>query len=489
MLRSARLCLLPVLMGMAAACSNGNDGPVQVAVIGDASALQTAGPRLSAAARMIRAATVEGLVGFDAEGRVGSGLADRWIVAEDGRSYIFRLRDGTWPDGSRITGETAAVALRRALAALRGTALGLDLSPIEAVRVMADRVIEIDLVAPMPDLLTLMAQPELGMVHERRGSGPMALRRDGAHVILSLIPPEQSGLPAQADFAERARTLDVVFLSAEKAVARFNDGYADVVLGGRIDSLTLANVSGLSRGNVQLDPVIGMFGLMVDNDMGFLANPSNREALAMAIDREGILGSFNIGGWQPTTRIVSADVEDDLGTVGERWLGMTLNERRAAATQRVARWTSTGNPPVALRLAMPAGPGSVLVFNRLKEDMAAIGVSLQMAGERERADLRMVDSVARYGRATWFLNQLACSVQRAACSPVGDDRLAEARRAIDPEQRAALLAEAEAEMTASNGYIPIGRPLRWSMVRSGVTGFALNPWGWHPLPPVAMLPK
>ena len=34
--------------------------------------------------------------------------------ANDGKSYIFRLRDGTWPDGSPITGETARAALRRA---------------------------------------------------------------------------------------------------------------------------------------------------------------------------------------------------------------------------------------------------------------------------------------------------------------------------------------------------------------------------------------
>lgn len=489
MVRFARLYLMLMLAFVAVACSKVGDGPVQVVVIGDSSALQTAGPRLSPAAQVIRAATVEGLVGFDAEGRVVPGLADRWIVTEDGRNYIFRLRDGTWPDNSRITAETAAAALRRSLAALRGTALGLDLSPIEEVRVMADRVIEVDLVAPMPDLLTLLAQPELGLIRDRRGSGPMALRRDGGQAVLSLISPEQRGLPAQVDFAERARPLNVVFLPAEKAVARFNDGYADVVLGGGIDSLTLANVSGLSRGNVQLDPVIGLFGLMVDNDKGFLENPSNREALAMTIDREGLLGSFNIGGWQPTTRIVSADVEDDLGTVGERWLGMTLSERRAVAAKRVASWNASGQSPVTLRLAMPAGPGSVLVFDRLKGDMAAIGVSLQMVGEREKADLRLVDSVARYGRATWFLNQLTCTVERVACSPVGDDRLAEARRAIDPQQRAALLAEAEAEITAANGYIPIARPLRWSMVRSRVTGFGLNPWGWHPLPPLAMLPR
>jgi len=45
--------------------------------------------------------------------------------------YLFRLRDGTWPGGARITAETAAAALRKALAQIKGTALGLDLAAIE----------------------------------------------------------------------------------------------------------------------------------------------------------------------------------------------------------------------------------------------------------------------------------------------------------------------------------------------------------------------
>jgi hypothetical protein len=91
----------------------------------------TRGARLGPAAQLVRAATVEGLVGFDAEGRVVPALADRWIVTEDGQSYIFRLRNGEWPDGSAITAEVAAAALKKALAGLRGTALALDLAPIE----------------------------------------------------------------------------------------------------------------------------------------------------------------------------------------------------------------------------------------------------------------------------------------------------------------------------------------------------------------------
>ncbi|MBB3861978.1 peptide/nickel transport system substrate-binding protein/oligopeptide transport system substrate-binding protein [Novosphingobium hassiacum] len=490
----ARIPAFPTFLllsaGLLASCGKGQDGELGVAVIGNASAINERGARLSSPAQLIRSATTEGLVGFDEQGRVVPALADRWIVTDNGQSYIFRLRDGTWPNGKRITADGAAAAVKKAIAALRGTALGLDLAAIDEVRVMADRVIEIDLAAPVPELLTLLAQPELGLPFGGRGIGPMAVKAgEGGARVFTLIPPETRGLPKQAKFAKRARPLRVTVAPSAKAVALFTDGTVDVLLGGKIDTVPLAGRIGLTRGNVRLDPVTGLFGLVVDRADGFLGDSANREALAMAIDRDALLGSFNIGGWQPTTRVVSGDVEDDLGTIGERWQGMTLDERRSQAAARVAAWKGAGRAIPTLNIAMPDGPGSGLVFAALRDGFARIGLSVRRLPEGERADLRLVDIAARYGRATWFLNQLSCAVQKAVCSPIGDERVAEARRAMDPQARAALLAEAEAEITAANGFIPIARPLRWSMVRSGTTGFAQSPWGWHPLPPLAWLPK
>lgn len=482
--------LLPLAL-LAGGCWRAKQGPLPVALVGDKDGFQISGARLSPAAQVLRAATTEGIVGFDAEGRVVPALADRWIVTDDGQSYIFRLRDGIWLDGAPVTAETVASALRKAIRGLSGTALALDLAPIDEIRVMADRVIEIDLHAPMPDLLTLLAQPELGLIHNKRGAGPMGLmpEGDGVGAVLALIPPEKRGMPPQEGFATRSRPLHLEVVDAARAVERFNDGFVDAVLGGRIDSLPLAGIGGLTRGNVQIDPVIGLFGLMIERSDGFLANAPDREALALAIDRPALLAAFNVGGWEPTTRIVSADVEDDAGTIGERWATLDLTTRRSAAAERVARWKAAGNAPPVLRIALPDGPGSQLALAHLTADFAAIGVGLIRVPEGTRADLRLVDSVARYGRATWFLNQLTCAVQKAVCNPAGDALLAEARQTLDPRQRAVLLGQAEAEITAANGFIPIARPLRWSLVRSGVTGFASNPWGWHPLPPLAMLPK
>ena len=479
-----------------AGCGRADGGALPLALIGDGSATQLAAarpiagqPPLGPAGQILRAATAEGLVGFDAEGRVVAALADRWVVTDDGENYIFRLRDGNWPDGKPITAETAALLLRRTLAGLRGSALGADMAAISEVRVMAGRVIEIDLAAPMPDLLALLAQPELGLVSDGRGSGPMTAKGAARQVTLDLLPPERRGLPTDPDFADRTRKLSISLADAGHAVARFNDGFVDAVLGGTVDSLPLAGAGGLTRGNVQLDPVMGLYGLRVETDEGFLGDPANREALAMAIDRETLLGTFNIGGWAPTSRLVSPQVEGDLGTIGERWQSLSLAQRRAAAAARVVIWKNGGHALAVLRVATPGGAGSQRLLDRLRSDWGAIGIGIYPVGPNAPAEIRLVDRVATYASSSWFLNQLGCEVVKIVCSPAGDARVAEARRTRDAQQRAALLAEAEAEITATNGFIPSARPLRWSLVRNSVTGFAPNPLGWHPLPPLATLPK
>ena len=478
------ICFLSLLLG---GCRRSDDGPVNVSVIGGSDAfVQMRGLRLSPAAQALRAATTQGLVGFDAQGRVVPALADRWIVTEDGQSYIVRLRNGLWPDGGAITGESAATALRRTIAGLRGTPLARDLAPIDEIRAMAGRVIEVRLSIAVPDLLDLLAQPELGLAWKNRGAGPMTLIRNGGVAELAPIPPEALGLPAEEGWNERVRPLRVRPEPAAAAVARFDEGFADIVLGGTVDTLPLVKTSGLSRGNLRLDPVIGLFGLAVVSRNGLFAEPEIREAIAMAIDRDALLAEFNIGRWAPTTRIVSPVVADDQGAVGERWTGIDLAARQRLAAQRVALAVDRGRP---VRIALPATPGGTIIFKHLRTDLAAVGLTATRVKESESADLRLFDAVARYGRVAWFLNQLSCSAGRAVCSPDADALVAEALTTHDPQARAELFVRAETLITAANGFIPFARPLRWSLVRGAIIGFSNNPWGLHPLLPLALTPK
>ena len=226
---------------------------------------------------------------------------------------------------------------------------------------------------------------------------------------------------------------------------------------------------------------------MVDQD-GFLADPGNREAIAMAIDREALVTTFGIGGWTATTRVLNPGLEGDNGSVGERWAARNIEERRTLAASRVAKWKA-GKQQGPLRIALPVGPGADILFERLAADLKSIGLEVRRVPLAADADLRLVDSVARYARPAWFFNQLSCANARALCSASADRFFADAQAEADPVKRADLYSQAEAQLTLANSYIPIATPIRWSLISGATTGYAPNRWSAHPLMPLAIIPK
>ena len=75
-------------------------------------------------------------------GGVEPGLAERWIVIDEGRSYIFRLRPAEWAGGGRVTAAQVATALRRRLRA-RANPLSPFLSAVDEVVDWAEEVSEV----------------------------------------------------------------------------------------------------------------------------------------------------------------------------------------------------------------------------------------------------------------------------------------------------------------------------------------------------------
>ena len=490
-----RRCLsLALPLGLAlSACGGSGDGQLDVAFIDSRENLLAESIRLSPGGQHMRAATHAGLVALDAQGNVVPALADRWIVTDDGRSYIFRLREGTWPDGSALTAASVRDALDRAVAQLDGTSLGLDLGQIDEIRAMAGRVIEIRLEGVQPALLQMLAQPELALALRGGQSGPMALEVEGESIALALRPPAERGLPDEEDWAQWTRPLVIHPATARAGTQMFDEGQIDVLLGGTIDGLPLVDAGPLSRGTVRLDPAIGLFGLHVRRARGPLADDGVREGIAMALDRAALVAPFNVGGWTPTTRAVLPGLPDDPGLVTERWADDDPEQLRSIARSRIAAWrAASGNSdsaPYPVTVAMGEGPGLDLLFRQMSRQLRTIGLDLQRVADARAADLVLIDQVARYASPAWFLNQFNCSLRRGLCNSTADDLAQQAARRSDAAERARLLAAAEAELTLSNVYIPFGSPLRWSLVRGNVAGYAANAWAFHPLPDLAQIPR
>ena len=185
--RASAMALLVVLAGFAAACNRQPEGTVKVAVVGDTPAIvdPAKGP-LTPGEAVLLGTAAQGLVRFDPRGQIEPGLAERWNVSDDGLSYIFRLAAGEWPGGRKISAFQIARILRREIAANSNNSLKDSLGAVDEIVAMTDRVLEIRLSAPRPNLLQLLAQPELGLGLRRPGKRPfrMAPRRSPGYIPL-----------------------------------------------------------------------------------------------------------------------------------------------------------------------------------------------------------------------------------------------------------------------------------------------------------------
>ncbi len=179
MRRLLALLLIPALALIPSACRKEPEGTVKVIAIGGEPKMRdpASGP-LATPDAVLLMNVGQGLVRFDASGNIVGGLAERWNLSDDGVSYIFRLASAEWPDGKKITAEQVAKILQRNLAPRSRSPIKDTLGAIDDIVAMTDRVIEIRLTAPRPSLLALLAQPEMGVVRGRYGTGPFSAAPD-----------------------------------------------------------------------------------------------------------------------------------------------------------------------------------------------------------------------------------------------------------------------------------------------------------------------
>lgn len=480
-----RCALLSLLALSLAGCSGpagrrSDDTAVVVSAIGGPAAFAdpSAGP-LDAPERALLGATMQGLVRFDAGGQIEPGLAERWIVIDDGRSYIFRLREAYWADGEPVTAAQVVRVLRRAAAPGSRNALAPFLAVIEEIVEMTPAVIEVRLKRPRPDLLKLFAQPELALFRSPAeiGSGPFTVvgARKGQGLLL------QPAADPEVEPAVRVKPEQMVRLRGERAalaVARFRAGASDLVMGGTFADWPLLPVAGLSQQNIRLDPAIGLFGLAVARREGFLAEAANRAAVAMAIEPAAVTGAV-LPEWTPADTLLPSQLDSAAPPARAPWAGQPMAERIATARARVLIWQRTGDTPeapVRLRIALPAGPGATLVWGQVALALRRIGIVAERVAMDAPADLRLVDAVAPYDSGRWFL-ATAC----LACSPPVRALIDAARDAPDLAQRSQRIAEADAALAADAAFLPLAGPLRWSIVAMRLGAWQRNSRAWHPL--------
>jgi oligopeptide transport system substrate-binding protein len=483
-----RRCLTAALLAAAislGACERHSSEVTRIGVVGpEPKLVETVTAGLSHGDALIRSSMAQGLVRLDERGQVVPGLAERWNVSDDGLSYIFRLQTGEWPDGRKIKAEDIARILSRQLRPASTNPLKDTLGAVDTIVAMTDRVIEIRLKAPRPNLLQLLAQPEFGFVRAGVGTGPFRVPTVEEQARIPPAELEGNGLflthrvriPDAEDPIEKVR---ITGGEAPKLVAAFAAGDLDLVLGGTVGDLPHALGAKVPRGARRFDPVAGLFGLAPTRRNEALQERDVRRLLSRALDRQALIGGLHVGGLQPRATLLQAGLEGIGVPPQPAWLNQPAVERRPALVAEANRLFGGTERP-RLRLFLPEGPGGNYLLARLRYDWGPLGIGVERANSPASADLVWIDEVAPSSSPAWMLRRFRCGLA-AICIEEAEPLLAEARATLDPVQRGQLFLEAARLMDEAQLFIPVAAPIRWSLVSGRVPGFAENPFGRHTL--------
>ncbi|MGL4440964.1 MAG: peptide ABC transporter substrate-binding protein, partial [Bosea sp. (in: a-proteobacteria)] len=171
----------------------------------------------------------ETLIIHDGQGKVMPGVAEKWEIADDGKSFRFTLRaNAKWSNGDQVKASDVVFAWRRAADPATGAKYANVLDPVvgfEAVRkgtagakmedigirAVDDRTLEVKLSSPTPYFIELLTLPISAPLHEasikQHGSNfvrPENKVSSGAFRLREFTPGAQAVLVKNTNFHDAA---------------------------------------------------------------------------------------------------------------------------------------------------------------------------------------------------------------------------------------------------------------------------------------------
>jgi ABC-type transport system substrate-binding protein len=476
--------LLLALLLAGCRAGDGEEPPLRVDAVGD-----------RAQRAIVADAVSAGLTARDAEGRVVPGLAQSWRVSSDGLGIVFRLRPAAFVGGKPVTAADAVAAVERARAGRAGPVVRDLLAGVTEVNAPLEDVVELRLSTPQPELLELLATPALAI-------RARANRETAGPYLAGPEPVAEGGAPGGTRLTRNPRffaaesvqiaAATVRTAEADAAVARFNRGETDLVLGGGLDGLAAARVTAKREALILEQPRAALL-LLVNHRQPALADGRVRRALQVAINRQGLgrgffgssaavgvqaLSPSNLAGYQPPQ---------------PAWAAAPFVGRQEAARRLLAQAGYDGiGQRLSLAVAVADSQAEARLLELVAADLGEIGVDLKLVRRDEAAhrkalaagnfDLALVRRDTPVDSPLPFLLPFLCERNRhGVCLPEADRLIAESWKAPTRAARLQALAGAERLWAEDGAAIGLVQPLGWSLLAPRIAGFAANPGGSHAL--------
>jgi ABC-type transport system substrate-binding protein len=377
-------------------------GTLRLASSFDITNLDPAGPS-NGLAHQATLLIFDGLVDYDFQGRMIPRLAERWEVADEGRTYRFFVRAGvTMQDGEELTAEDVKRSAERSLHPTASNGVGSYYAGILGYGAFADGkaehldgivvegryVVAFHLAEPDAAFLPLLATPALRPVCRTAGTryssawracgaGPFQLDAGGwargASLRLVRFPGYfRTGLP-YLDAVEWTFLMDQV-----PQLFRFEEGSVDLLINPTENTVARFRADARWKGSgiTQFENTID--GEAMNTHMPPFDNVEVRRAVASAFDRNNY-AMLKPSTLSPLTEVLPRSVPGyDASFVGQRYDLAAALEHMRKAGYPYDPTTGRGGWPHPIVYTVYDASLYALTAQVLQQDLAKIGLRIEM---------------------------------------------------------------------------------------------------------------
>ncbi len=302
-----------------------------------------------------------GLTTVDAAANVVPGAAESWTISDDGKTYVFTMRDGmVWSDGNPVTAHDYEYAFKRILDPMtasraapmlyvieNGRPINGGAMPVDSLGVTAldDRTLEIKLEAPTPFFLELIVHrgfPAPRWVveeHGREWTRPENIVVNGAFILKEWVPQTSVTVVRNPLFfdVDSVALDEIVYYPTEDLTAAFNRYRAGDL--DKVISFPPSQFDWIKENlpeDLRMTQNLGLEYITFNTTKAPFDDPRVRLALSMAIDRETITDRVMRGGEMAAYSLIPVGSRQNYEPAFASYKDLSQTERVARAKELLA---------------------------------------------------------------------------------------------------------------------------------------------------------
>lgn len=278
----------------------------------------------------------EGLTVSDAEGKPTPGMAEKWEISPDKKTYTFHLRDAKWSNGDQVVAGDFEYAWKWALNPDNLSAYSSIFYPIKGaqayhqnggsaddvgVKAEDDKTLVVTLENPTPYFLELTGFKTYLPVNKKVTEANKQWYADAGENYVTNGPYKLSDWQHDAsitltkfeDYWDASNvdvdTVNIAMIEKEPTVAtNFKSGSLDYI-GAPFQTVDLNAIDGFKNdGSLRIKDQASIYWYKFNTKDKIMNNANIRKALALAIDRQKLIDNVTKGEQKPATGMIPVAV-------------------------------------------------------------------------------------------------------------------------------------------------------------------------------------